>query len=470
VAAGDRSTGDGSPGLDLDTPATVHVVAVGGSAMSGIALVLAGLGHRVSGSDLVDSARLATVRDAGITVHVGHDAANVPDDVDVVVMSTAVDETNPEVVRARALGAPVLRRSDAQRAIAHARRTIAVAGSHGKTTTSSMLTLVLEDAGWDPSFVLGGDMASLGVTAALRGGDWLVAEADESDGTFLELGAEVAVVTSIEPDHLGHYGGFPALEAAFGRFVRAAPGPRVLCLDDVVTARLAAAVGADAVTYGFAAGADYRIVGYEGSGTGSGWTLEHHGRPVAELAVPIPGRHNARNATAAAATALELGAAPDAVVSGLARFGGLARRFERRGERRGVTFVDDYAHLPAEVAAMVGAAREGGWSRVVVVFQPHRYSRTADLWRDFADAFVGADLVVLTDVYAFNEAPIEGVSGRLVLRAVLDAHPELPVVYLPGRADLEAHVPRLARPGDLVLTLGAGDLTTLPDVWLRGAA
>lgn len=454
--------------LDLATPQSVHVTGVGGSAMSGIARVLVALGHRVTGSDITDAPRLAGLRSLGIEVKVGHREGNVGDDVDVLVVSSAIGDDNPEVVAARTRGIPVLRRADAQRAIVATRRAIAVAGSHGKTTTSSMLTLVLEDAGWDPSFLVGGDVASLGTTAALRSGEWLVVEADESDGTFLELGADAAVVTSIEPDHLGHYGGFAALEAAFAGFVAAVPGVRVLCADDAATARLAAGT-AGVVRYGFAEAADYRVTGYEGSAAGSRFALHHHDRALGAIVLAIPGRHNATNAAAAAAVALELGAPFDAVQRGLARFGGLARRFERRGTRGGVTFVDDYAHLPTEVASMVAAAREGGWRRVVVVFQPHRYSRTAELWRDFADAFVGADVVVLTDVYAFNEAAIPGVSGRLVLRAVLDAHPDLRVLYLPRRDDLVRHVPALTRPGDLVLTLGAGDLTELPDVWLGAA-
>ena len=242
----------------------------------------------------------------------------------------------------------------------------------------------------------------------------------------------------------------------------------MLCADDTATLRLAVSTPG-VVRYGFAETADYRLTDYEGSASGSHFELVHAGRSLGPVTLSIPGRHNATNAAGAAAMALELGVPFDAVQQGLARFGGLARRFEVRGERGGVTYIDDYAHLPTEVAAMVGAAREGGWGRIVVVFQPHRFSRTADLWQDFADSFVGADLVVLTDVYAFNEPAIPGVTGRLVLRAVLDAHPDLPVVYLPRHADLARHVPALTRPGDLVLTLGAGDLTLLPDVWLGAA-
>jgi UDP-N-acetylmuramate--alanine ligase len=450
--------------VDLSGRRVVHVVAVGGSAMSGIASVLVTMGHRVSGSDIAEVPRLDHLRASGVAVTVGHDAANLPDDADLVIASSAIGDDNPELVRARERGVQVASRADAQRAITALRRAIAVAGSHGKTTTASMLTLVLHTAGWAPSHLVGGDVRALGATGALRSGEWLVVEGDESDGTFLELGAEAAIVTSVEADHLAHYGGYDGLEQAFARFVAGVPGVRVLSADDPATARLAGVSGA--LRYGFADDADYRIEHYAGARAGSQFVLSRRDEQLGRVQLAIPGRHNAANAAAAAAMALELGVPFPDVQEGLAGFGGLARRFELRGVRDGVTFVDDYAHLPSEVASTIDAAREGDWSRVVAVFQPHRYSRTAELWRDFADAFTRADVVVLTDVYAFNEPAIDGVSGRLVLRAVLDAHPALPVVYLPTRDDLSTHVPRMTRPGDLVLTLGAGDLTTLPDEWV----
>jgi UDP-N-acetylmuramate--alanine ligase len=458
----------GNAVIDLATPRTVHVVAIGGSAMSGIASVLVALGHRVSGSDIAESPRLDSLRTRGVKVTIGHDAANVGADVDVLIVSSAIGDDNLEVVEARRRGIPVVRRADAQRAIVAMRRGIAIAGSHGKTTTTTMLTLIMRAAGWDPSFLVGGDVAQLGATAALQGGEWLVVEADESDGTFLELAPEAAIVTSIEADHLRHYGSLDALERAFHRFVASVPGVRVLCADDAATDRLAA-LTPSAITYGFADGADVRIADYEGTSAGSSFVVIRDGVALGPITLAIPGRHNATNAAGAAAMALELGVPFEAVQRGLADFAGLARRFELRGECAGITFVDDYAHLPAEVAASIDAATEGGWRRVIAVFQPHRYSRTVELWREFADAFVGADLLVLTDVYGFNEPVIEGVSGRLIVRAVLDAHPTQPVVYLPERVDLLTHVLRLARAGDLVLTLGAGDLTTLPDEWLAMA-
>jgi UDP-N-acetylmuramate--alanine ligase len=455
------------PDLDLTRPSTIHIVGLGGGAMSALGTVLVGMGHRVSGSDLRDSAVLARLRGIGVDVHVGHAATNVPDDADALIASTAIAAGNPEVVRAIEREVPVLSRADAQRAVLATRRAVAVAGSHGKTTTSSMLALILRAAGWQPSFLIGADLNEVGTNAAWADGDWLVVEADESDGTFLALAPEAAIVTNVEPDHLGHYGGFTQLIDAFHTFVHAVPGVCVLSADDRVASTLATDA-ASPVTFG-AGDADYRLREYEGRRGGSRFVLEQRGRPVGTVELPVPGLHNAMNAVAAAAMAMELGVEFGAVHDALRAFGGVARRFQLRGTRAGVTYIDDYAHLPGEVHAMVAAAREGGWNHVIAVFQPHRYSRTARLWHDFADAFVGADTVVLTDVYGFDEPVIPGVSGRLVLRAVLDAHPAQSVVYLPHRADLVRFVPGLARPGDLVLTLGAGDLTTVPDEWLAAA-
>ena len=455
------------PSLDLARVRHVHVVGIGGAGMSAIAIVLARMGLVVSGSDLKESRALERLRAAGIEAVVGHRAEHLADDVDAVVVSTAIPATNPEVVAARAREIPVYRRADALRAIVATRRGIAVAGSHGKTTTSSMLALVLRAAGWRPTFIIGGDVNEVGTNAAYDDGDWMVVEADESDGTFLELPVEAAIVTNIEPDHLDHYGSFEGLVRAFDDFVAAVPGPRVASADDPLAAALAAR--ARLTTFGFSETADYRIVEWSGGRDGSRLVVTRHDAALGTFTLPVPGRHNALNAVAAVALATELGVPFADTARALAGFGGVARRFEFRGEREGVTLVDDYAHLPSEVRAMVGAARDGGWNRVIAVFQPHRYTRTARLWQDFADAFVDADVVVLTDVYAAGETPQPGVSGRLVLRAVLDAHPNTHAVYLPRRHDVVAHTLRFAHPGDIVLTLGAGDLTTVPDEWLSAA-
>jgi UDP-N-acetylmuramate--alanine ligase len=458
--------------LDLSAPRKIHIVGIGGMAMSGIAAVLTRLGHTVSGSDLKSWRGLERLRFLGVDVHVPHDAACLPAELDAVVVSTAIPPTNPEVLAARERGVPVLRRAEALAAIVDTRRTVAISGTHGKTTTSTMTTLILRAAGWHPSFLIGGEPNEVGSNAAYDDGEWLVIEADESDGTFVEIAPEAVILTNVEPDHLDHYGDMATLEKACARYLSEAPGPRVACADDPGAARLAAevtAAGHPVITYGEALFADYRIEGYQGDRLGSRFCLLRHGDALGEIRLPAPGRHNARNAAGAAALATEIGVPFDAVAAALGRFAGVARRFQFHGEIAGVTLVDDYAHLPGEIKATLAAAREGAWSRIVAVFQPHRYTRTARLWRDFGDAFGDADVVVLTDVYAAGEPPQPGVSGRLILQAVCEAAPSHRVLYLPKRSDILARLPDLTRPGDLVITLGAGDVTSLPDEWLKAA-
>ena len=454
--------------LDLSRRRHLHIVGVGGAGMSAIALLLARMGHAVSGSDIKRTSVFDRLAAAGVDVHVGNRREYVPANADAVIYSTAVPRTNVELRRAEELGIAVLHRSAALGAIASTRRTIAVAGAHGKTTTASMLALILRNAGLDPSFIIGGEVNEVGSNAAFGAGEWLVVEADESDGTFLHLAPEAALVTNIERDHLDYYGGFDALVAAFETFVDGVRGPLVMYADDSVAGALARA-RPRARTYGTANDANYRIVAQQADASSHRFALEVDGVACASIEVPL-GVKASVNAAGAAALAFELGVGVDPIVRALATFGGVARRFQFRGERDGVTFIDDYAHLPTEVAAAIATARQGPWRRVITVFQPHRYTRTASIGAEFADAFVDADAVVLTDVYPAGETPIPGVSGRTVLHAVLDKHPALPVTYLPRRADL-GHVPtRMARAGDLVLTLGAGDLTTLPDEWLGRAS
>lgn len=453
-----------APDLDLAQPRRVHIVGVAGAGMSAIALVLARMGHTVSGSDIKSAAVLERLAAAGVAVSVGNRAENVPTDADAVVYSTAIPLTNVELRTATTLGIPVLHRSAALAALSATRRTIAIAGSHGKTTSASMLALILRSAGWSPSFVIGGEVNEVGSNAAFGEGEWLVVEADESDGTFLHLTPQAALVTNIEPDHLDHYGDFATLVHAFEQFVDGVDGPVAACADDEIAQRLAE-TRPHVRTYGFAESADYRIVDEVVDADGCRFTLIAPGSVRTKIAVPA-GVQASTNAAGATAIALEIGVGVDAAVHALAAFGGVARRFQYRGERDGVTFIDDYAHLPTEVGSAIAAARRGPWRRVVVVFQPHRYTRTASIGPQFADSFSAADALVLTDVYAAGETPIPGVSGRVILQAVLDRHPALPVAYLPRAADLAAVPQRYARAGDLVLTLGAGDLTTMPDVWL----
>ncbi|MBV8690134.1 MAG: UDP-N-acetylmuramate--L-alanine ligase [Actinobacteria bacterium] len=448
-----------APELDLARPQRIHIVGIGGAGMSAIASVLAAMGHTVTGSDLKASPGLDRLTAAGVVVTVGHGAANVGD-VDVVTFSTAIPPTNPELVAADERGIPRYSRASVLAAITATRRTAAVAGTHGKTTTSSMLALVLVEAGLSPSFIVGGEVNEIGSGAVWGTGEWLVVEADESDGTFLDLRADVGIVTSVEPDHLEHYGGWEPLVDAFDRFIAGA-GTSVVCADDPVAARLGAAHGA--LSYGVSDGADYRMTDVQRGRSGVQFTVEHGGEVLGAIDLPIPGLHNARNACGALVAGMAMGAPFAAGARALARYGGVARRFQFRGEHNGVTFVDEYSHLPTEIAAALSAAADGGWKRIVAVFQPHRFSRTATLWRDFADAFVGADLLVVTDVYAAGEAPRPGVSGHLIVNAVLDAHPMALVVYLPNRTEIAPYLRTALRPGDLCLTLGAGDLTSLPD-------
>jgi UDP-N-acetylmuramate--alanine ligase len=450
--------------LDLSHPRRVHVANVGGAGMSAVATLLAESGHRVSGHDpAADTPFLPMLRSLGVDVAAGGGAGcgpTLPDDVEAVVVSTATPDDDAAVVAARDRGVPVLHRAAALAALCASRTTVAVAGTHGKTTTSALLTTILAGTGRGPGWVVGAAIPQLGRSAAWGGEGPLVVEADESDGTFLALGADLAVVTNVEPDHLENWGGEAALRAAFRDFVAALPGPAVLCADDAGARDLAVAAG-EHVTYGLDPAADYQAVAPVAWGTGVAFDLRHGDEQVRVELPSAPGVHNATNAAGALAVAHVLGVPLADGAGALAEFQGVARRFERRGEAGGVTVVDDYAHLPTEVAAALEAGASGPWRRVVAVFQPHRYSRTEALWRDFADAFVAADVLAVTDVYAAGEAPRPGVSGKLVVDAVLDAHPWASVAWLPRLDDVLSWLSATLRPGDLCLTLGAGDLTSL---------
>lgn len=463
-----RAPGPSDVSSDLGEARNIHLVGAGGAGMNAIGLVLAEMGHAVSGSDLRAGLGMTRLAAHGARVVIGHEAANIGP-ADVVAHSSAVPHGNAELVEARRRGIPVLSRAELLAGICRRKQTLAVGGTHGKTTTSSMLALCLVAAGEHPSFLVGGEVNEIGAGAVWdTAGEWFVVEADESDGTFLELGADAVVVTNIEPDHLDHYGSFDKLVSAFEAFASSAGGPRIVCADDQGAAAMAERVGG-CVTYGRAAHADYRITDAHSSRTGASFELATGATSIGRCELPLPGLHNVTNAAGALAAALELGAAASPMIDALGRFAGVARRFERRGERDGVSFIDDYAHLPTEVTAAIAAARSGGWKRIVVVFQPHRYSRTATLWQDFADSFADADQVVLTDIYPAGEVPRPGVSAELLLGAVLDAHPYASVAYLPGRTELRSYLRANLRSGDLCLTLGAGDLTTLPDELLHAS-
>ncbi len=440
---------------------SVHIVGIGGAGMSAIATVLEGMGYRVSGSDMKSSPLLRRLRATGVEVSIGHDPRNVQG-ADLVTASTAVKDSNPELVEARRRGLPVMSRAAVLSAIASSRRCIAVSGTHGKTTTTSMLALVLVEAGLHPAFLIGGDVNEIGTNAVWDSGEWLVVEADESDGTFLELAPEVAVVTNVEPDHLDYYGSFEALVGAFESFCSSARYRLVAGADNEVSAGLAARHGG--VLVGTSERATYRIEGLVTGSSGTRFDIQRDGALLGSLSLAVPGVHNARNAALAAASAMEIGVPFEAAERALARFAGVARRFEARGELAGARFVDDYAHLPGEVEAAIATARacepDG---RIVAVFQPHRYSRTAALHESFGHAFGGVDVLLVTDVYAAGETPVPGVTGRLVAEAVANAHPEVAVAYVPSRAKLVEELLSLLVAGDLCLTLGAGDITSLAE-------
>jgi UDP-N-acetylmuramate--alanine ligase len=419
--------------------------------------LLAEGGHVVTGSDAVEGPALEPLRRLGVAVHVGHDPALVAG-AEVVVASTAVAEDNPELEAARRAGIPVMRRRRFLAAFAARQPFLSVAGTHGKTTTSSMLAVALRGAGEDPSFLIGAPVPVLGGAAALGGGRWMVVEADESDGSFLAGPRAGAVLTNAEPDHLEHWGGWDQLRAGFVEFLAGTSGPVVVCDDD----RGAASLGAELhlVSYGTGEGATYRMAELEMTGDGSRFEVVGPAGGV-EVHLGIPGAHNALNATGALALVAELGADLPSAAQALGTHSGLYRRFERRGEAAGVAVVDDYAHLPTEVRAALAAGRQCGPRRLVVVFQPHRYSRTEALWREFGPCFGEADVLVLTEIYPAGETPRDGVSGRLVLDAAraAGATPR----WAPALDDAVELLGGELRPGDLLMTVGAGDVREVGD-------
>ncbi len=448
--------------VDLSEQRSLHVVGVGGPGMSAIAIVLAEMGHNVSGSDMRERSVLDRVRAAGVTVHVGHSRSLVHGR-DAITWSTAIPERNIERDEAAKVGVLSLHRSGMLASICALAKSLAVAGTHGKTTTTSMLMLILAEAGLRPSFVIGGDVTDMGTGAQWTGSEWLVVEADESDGTHLQLPLYGTILTNVEVDHLDYYGTPEAIFDGFDQYLSQIDGPKVLCLDDPETARLAARH--DVITYGTSPAADF-VAANVRSGTGSFmFEVIHHGEVLGSVSLPLRGLHNVRNATAAVAMAVSVGVPFEVAAAALAKFGGVARRFDIRGVDGGATLVDDYGHLPSEIAAVLAAARGSGdsWHRVVVVFQPNRFNRMAVMWADYRDAFVDADVVVLTDIYASGTAPIPGVTGKLVVNAVVDAHPRSRVVWMPRRDDLVEFLARELRDGDVCISMGCGDVAALPD-------
>ncbi len=438
----------------------VHFVGIGGIGMSGIAEVLLNMGYAVSGSDQADSETTRRLARLGAAVIIGHSPANVPEAIDVVVISSAVKMSNPEVARARELRIPVIPRAEMLAELMRMKFGIAVAGTHGKTTTTSFIAEVLARAGLDPTVVIGGKLRALGTNARLGQGKILVAEADESDGSFLMLSPTVAIVTNIDPEHLDHFGTIETAEEAFLSFIHRVPfyGRAILCLDNPRVRALLPHVRKPYVTYGTSPDADWVASELSVDGLVTRFDVRHGSTSYGPVELQMPGRHYALNALAAAIAACEVGVSFATVRESLAQFGGIHRRFEVLGEASNILVVDDYGHHPEEVRATLRAAREGFDRRLVVAFQPHRFTRTRDLFPAFLSAFDDAEKLFLTEIYSAGEERIDGVSAESLFHA-LRRRGHLDVEYRPSREALTAALLEALRPGDLLVVLGAGDIT-----------
>src|SRR5881394_2349806 len=444
----------------------IHFVGIGGIGMSGIAEVLINLGYTVQGSDASDSANVKRLREAGAAVALGHAAENLGF-AEVVVVSTAIKRDNPELVAARARRLPVVRRAEMLAELMRLKRCVAIAGTHGKTTTTSMVATLLDAGGFDPNVINGGIINAYGTNARLGAGDWMVVEADESDGTFLKLPADVAIVTNVDAEHLDHFKTFAAVQDAFLAFIDNVPfyGFAVMCTDHPIVQRLVGRVeDRRIITYGENPQADVRLTNLSNTGGHQTFTVLFRDRngetvhTIKDLTLPMPGRHNALNATSAVAVAHELKISAAAIRSALAGFGGVKRRFTRAGEWNGVTIIDDYGHHPVEIAAVLKAARDSTNGKIIAVVQPHRFTRLQSLFEEFCTCFNDADAVVVAEVYPAGETPIEGITrDHFVLG--LRAHGHREVIPLQKSADLAGLVRDIAGRGDFVVCLGAGNIT-----------
>ncbi|MEZ5357077.1 MAG: UDP-N-acetylmuramate--L-alanine ligase [Bryobacteraceae bacterium] len=450
-------------------PQHLHFTGIGGIGMSGIAEVLLNLGYTISGSDLKLGPITERLSSLGATIHEGHRASNVGD-ARALVISSAVSADNPELLEARRMQIPIIPRGELLAELMRLKYGVAIGGSHGKTTTTSITAALLSHAGLDPTVVVGGRVRAMGGSNARVGAsDFLLVESDESDGSFLKLAPILAVVTNIDREHLDHYGSFERVLDAFAEFVNKVPfyGAAIVCLDDPEVQTILPRVRRRTITYGMSAQADLRIADIQAGAQSSRFRLRLRGEDLGEFELRVAGVHNVLNATAAAAIALELQVAPDLIREGLARYSGVDRRMQVRGEAGGVTVMDDYGHHPTEIRVTLDAARLGPWKRILVVFQPHRYTRTGTLMDEFARSFHAADHVYVTDIYAASEQPIEGVTGEALARRLFDfGHRGAEFSGSLDRA-VEASVDAAA-PGDLILTLGAGSVSQAGERILAG--
>jgi UDP-N-acetylmuramate--alanine ligase len=445
----------------------IHFVGIGGIGMSGIAEVLLNLGYEVSGSDLGSTEITQRLDELGAAIHRGHDAIHIGH-ADVVVTSTAVRPDNPEVVAAHARGIPVIPRAEMLAELLKMKFSIAVSGSHGKTTTTSMVSTILAHGGLDPTMVIGGKLASIGSNARLGDGEVIVAEADESDGSFLKLSPCLAVITNIDREHMDHYRDVEEIKEAFLQFANIVPfyGATILCLDDANVKTILPLIKRPVITYGLSAPADYRAEEVTFSGASARFTLYYRDTLLGSVRLNVPGLFNVYNALAAVAVAREMNLTFPVIREGLRRFTGVQRRLEIRGEARGVTVVDDYGHHPTEIRATLAAARLVWAGRLIVVFQPHRYTRTQALFEEFLTAFSDADRLIITDIYAASEEPIPGVTAQALCEAIRSrGHKD--VTHIP---DFDAIAEKLlgeARPSDVILTQGAGSVWKVGEAFLK---
>lgn len=445
-----------------------HFIGIGGAGMSGIARVLLDMGHEISGSDLKESRNTIQLRKYGVEIMIGHNPRNV-DSADVVVVSSAIPGSNCEINSARERAIPVLARAEMLAKLADGKIAIAIAGTHGKTTTTSMVSLLLEHCKLDPTFLIGGELNDIGSNAKYGKGEHFVAETDESDGSLLFLKPHIIILTNVEADHLDYYGDFRRIEETFKRFTQqmSPDGLGIICGDHANVMKIVRGTNRQFKTYGLSKECDFSATDISLSNFGSCFKVLYSQKELGEVKLRIPGLHNIYNALAAVGLGVSLGISFNDIASALEKFGGVRRRFQLMGSCDDITLVDDYAHHPTEIRVTLEAAKVGGWKRVICVFQPHRYTRTKFLYNEFGFAFDNADVVVLTDVYGAGEDPLPGVTGKLLVDSILEKDSHKQIVYLPKKSDIKSFLLKFAKSGDLVLIMGAGDIWTVGEELLN---
>lgn len=450
-----------------ETIENIHFVGIGGVGMSGIAQILLEMGYHVSGSDLKESEITRRLKGLGAVIHQGHDKKNL-NGASVVVVSSAIPKNNPEVIAAQERQIPIWQRAEMLAKLMREKKGIAIAGAHGKTTTTSMVSMILEKSGLNPTIVIGGEVNDIGGNAKLGTGEYLVAEADESDGSMLRLDPHIIVVTNIEDDHLDHYGSMENIIEAFKIFISKVPaeGFALLCHDNINIQHIRKDLKVRTITYGLEEQSDYMAKEIKMDNLSSGFQVWAYGKLLGEIKLRVPGLHNIYNALAATAVCLEQGVSIEQVKEYLALFSGVQRRFQIIGEVNEILVVDDYAHHPTEIKATLQAARDSWKGRIIAVFQPHRYTRTRLLIGEFAKAFSQADIIILNEIYSAGEEPISGVSIQK-LHLAMEEYEGREVIFLPTKEEIMDHLAQMAKPGDLIITLGAGDICQVAEKLVR---